>query len=56
MPSFNGNEFKDEKEYYVIQLGRPKTKDERKLTLWEPEGLLNEETYKKLPILLKLVK
>ena len=55
MPNFTGNEFRDEKQYYVIKLGKPKTRQERSWTMSEGESLLDEETYEKLPILLKLV-
>jgi len=55
MPSFTGHEFQDEKQYYVIKLGKPKTREERSWTMGEGESLLDEETYEKLPILLKLV-
>lgn len=55
MPGFTGHEFQDEKQYYVIKLGRPKTRDEREFTLSHAESLLLDETYDKLPILLKLV-
>jgi len=55
MPSFTGQEFQDEKQYYVIKLGRPKTREERDLTHSHAGSLLHDETYEKLPILLKLV-
>ncbi len=60
MPSFTGNEFQDEKQYYVIKLGRPKTRDERELTLDEARSLLyitdDEKVFEKLSILFRLVK
>jgi hypothetical protein len=55
MPTFTGHEFKDEKQYYIIKLGRPRTRNERELTLNEAESLLiHDEVLRKLPRLLKL--
>jgi hypothetical protein len=55
MPSFTGNEFKDEKQYYVIKLGKPKTREERELT-YENASFSDDETRRKLPVLLRLLK
>ncbi len=55
MPDFTGNEFQDEKQYYIIKLGRPTTREERKWTQSDAQGPLDDETYEKLPVLLKLV-
>jgi hypothetical protein len=54
MPTFTGHEFKDKKQYYVIKLGKPKTQNERELT-YGSTGFSDDETRKKLPILLKLL-
>jgi len=55
MPDFTGHEFQDEKQYYIIKLGRPKTREEREFTLNDAETLLiYDEILSKLPILLKL--
>lgn len=55
MPGFTGYEFRDEKEYNVIKLGRPKTTMERRLTYDRAGSLFGfNETFKKLPILLKM--
>lgn len=54
MPDFTGDEFKDEKQYYIIKLGGPKTRRERELTLTDARGLLDDEVLEKLPILLKI--
>lgn len=60
IPSFTGDEFKDEKQFYVIKLGRSKTRDERELTLDEARSLLyitdDEKVFEKLSILFRLVK
>ena len=53
MPSFTGHEFQDEKQFYIIKLGKPKTREERELTYGDT-GFSDEETRKKLPILLRL--
>lgn len=55
MPGFTGYEFQDEKQYYIIKLGKPKTLEERKFTLTDAESLfIHNEALKKLPNLLKL--
>lgn len=54
MPDFTGKEFKDENQYYIIKLGKPKTRKERELTLTEAEFILDDEVLRKLPTLLKL--
>ncbi|MDP3298314.1 MAG: carboxypeptidase-like regulatory domain-containing protein [Thermodesulfovibrionia bacterium] len=60
MPSFTGNEFQDKKQYYIIKLGKPKTREERELTLDEARSLLyitdDEKVFEKLSILFRLVK
>ena len=40
MPTFTGDEFKNEKQYNVIVIGKPKTVDERKLVLSDVESFL----------------
>jgi hypothetical protein len=55
MPSFTGHEFQDEKQYYIIKLGRPTTREEREMRYGDA-GFSDEETYEKLPILLRLLK
>ncbi len=54
MPNFTGDEFKDKKQYNVIELGKPKTRKEREFTVAHAEGLLDDKALKKLPTLLKL--
>jgi hypothetical protein len=56
MPDFTGHEFRDEKQYYIIKLGKAKTREERKRTLDEAiDHFLDEEkAVRKLPVLLKL--
>lgn len=57
MPGFTGQEFRDKKQYHIIKLGRPKTKEEREFTnhfaisTFTPE----DESYEKMPNLLRLV-
>jgi hypothetical protein len=54
MPDFTGDEFKDKKKYYIIKLGKPKTREERELT-YDHAGLFTfDEAFKKLPTLLRL--
>lgn len=57
MPDFTGDEFRDEKQYYIIKLGKPKTQEERKRTLDETtDNFLDEEkAFRKLPVFLKLI-
>jgi hypothetical protein len=55
MPDFTGLEFKDEKQYYIIKLGRPKTRQEREFTQSHAQSPLIDETISKLPILIRLV-
>jgi len=55
MPSFTGHEFQDKKQYYIIKLGRPTTREARKWTQSDAQDPLDDETYEKLPILLQLV-
>lgn len=55
MPDFTGDEFKDEKQYYIIKLGKPKTREERELIQSHAQSPLTDETISKLPILIKLV-
>lgn len=55
MPDFTGEEFRDKKQYHIIKLGKPKNREERRLTYDEagsPFGF--DEAFKKLPILLKM--
>jgi len=54
MPDFTGEEFKNRNQYYIIKLGKPKTREERELT-YDHAGLFTfDETFKKLPKLLRL--
>ena len=55
MPSFTGHEFQDEKQFYIIRLGKPKTREERELT-YENAGFSDDETRRKLHLLLRLLK
>lgn len=55
MPTFTGHEFRDEKQYYIIKLGRPKTRKERELTHYHAQDPLYDETMEKLPYLIKLI-
>lgn len=54
MPGFTGHEFQDRKEYNLIRLGRPKTREERLSTLGMAD-LSGDETFSKLPMLIKLL-
>lgn len=55
MPNYTGREFRDRNQYYIIELGRPKTREERLDSLREAEDILNFlDGYKKLPKLLKI--
>jgi hypothetical protein len=56
MPGITGEEFRDEKQYNIIKLGRPKTRMERELTFGyanSPFGF--DEAIDSLPTLIKLV-
>ena len=55
MPGFTGHEFQNKKEYNLIKLGRPKTRMERELTQSHAQLFSSDESYDKLPILLKMV-
>lgn len=54
MPGFTGDEFKDERQYNIIRLGNPKTKEQRRLS-YSRTGFSDDEARKKLPILLRLL-
>lgn len=56
MPGFTGYEFQDKKEYCIIRLGKPKTREEREFT-FDHSGspFMFDESFKKLPILLKMI-
>lgn len=55
MPDFTGDEFADSRQYNLIKLGMPKTREERLFTLHKAEDILNFfDGYKNLPILLTL--
>ncbi len=47
--------FKDKKQYNVIELGRPKTREERELTLDHADFPIHDEVVEKLPNLIKLI-
>lgn len=56
MPDFTGDEFADSRQYNLIKLGKPKTRSERELTNDDAHSPLDfNQTYRKLPILLKLI-
>ena len=55
MPDFSGEEFRNKKQYNVIKLGRPKTRQDSVFTLNSAEGLIYDETRKKIPFLLKRI-
>lgn len=55
MPDFTGDEFRDEKQYYIIKLGRPKTREEKELTQSHAQGPLHDENMENFPYLIKLV-
>lgn len=55
MPDFMGDEFKDEKRYYVIKLGRPKTREERIHTLDGADFPIHDEVVEKLPNLIRFI-
>ncbi len=56
MPGFTGKEFKDKRQYNVIELGKPKTLEERRFAYDHAAGLfITAQAFKQLPMLLKLV-
>lgn len=56
MPNYTGREFLDKNQYYIIELGRPKTREEKESTLSEVSLIFDfNETYKKLLTLLKFI-
>lgn len=55
MPDFTGDEFKDEKQFYIIKLGRPKTREERIHTLDSADFPIDDEVVKKLPNLIQFI-
>lgn len=55
MPNFTGDEFTDKNQYNIIELGKPKTREERELTQSHAQSPLTDGTISKLPILIKLV-
>lgn len=56
MPGFTGYEFRDKKQYNIIKLGKPKTMMDRELTWSHADSpFMFDESFKKLPILLKLI-
>jgi len=55
MPGLTGREFVDKKQYAIIRLGRPKTRQEREFTVSHAESLFHDDNaLRKLPNLLKL--
>ncbi len=54
MPGITGYEFKNKKEYNIIKLGRPKTREEKLSTLGMAD-LSGDETFSRLPMLIKLL-
>jgi hypothetical protein len=55
MPEFTGREFRDMNQYYIIKLGKPKTRKEREWTQSDAQDPLDDETYKNLPHLIELI-
>ncbi len=56
MPSFTGKEFKDGKQYNIIALGKPRTREEKESTYYGVGGLfISDQVLKKLPQLLESV-
>ncbi len=56
MPDLTGDEFKDKSQYYIIKLGKPKTREERELTYDHAGGLfISDQAFKRMPEFLKLV-
>ncbi len=54
MPNFTGQEFTDKNQYYIIELGRPKTREEREST-YDSVGISEDKARKRFPMLLKLL-
>ncbi len=54
MPDFTGREFQDKKQYYIIKLGKPKTREEKISTLGLVDIFSEDIIMKKAPYLLKL--
>ena len=55
MPTFTGDEFKNKKKYYIIRLGKPKTREERIFTTHSVSIFSEDIIMKKAPYLLKLI-
>jgi hypothetical protein len=56
MSSFTGYEFTDKNRYNLIELGRPKTRQEREFTSSHAHSPLDfGDAYRRLPILLRLI-
>ena len=56
MPDFAGDEFKNRKQYNIIKLGKPKTREEREFTYDYASGLfIIDQAFNQLPRLLELV-
>lgn len=56
MSGFTGEEFRDKKQYHIIKLGKPKTREEREFTYSDAgRPFVFDEAFKKLPVLLKTV-
>jgi|WetSurMetagenome_2_1015567.scaffolds.fasta_scaffold05123_3 hypothetical protein len=56
MPKFTGDEFRDESQYYFIELGRATSREERINAMHKAEGIMNYfDAYRRLPMLLELV-
>lgn len=48
--------FEEKRQYNLVNLGKPKTQQEREFTLWDAEYILSSfDAYKRLPMLLELV-
>lgn len=52
MPEFTGEEFSDNNQYYTIKLGKPKTREERELTMSHANFPILDDTVEKLPKLI----
>ena len=55
MPDYTGEEFRDSKQFYVIKLGKPKTREERQLTLDHADSPIRDSTLRKLPQLINFI-
>ena len=52
--TITGKVFRDKDQYYLIELGKPKTRKERELT-YDHAGFSDDESRQRLPILMRLL-